>query len=200
MNSIKDLSAIARYQSPEEYDMTYEDAFLDAQVRQYFDAEYGHVQPPANVLGRVLSQVRIDEARVADTRPPRPIFSPAVLGALYRAFSKPIMSRMVPGGVALMMLVMVGTNYLLLKPDGEVQYNDDQTASHSVAHLGPTTLSQSELELRIGERLDAPSDYPPGPDVLDSVELREPRQMRDARARIEQMRSEKYKIDMYGPQ
>lgn len=189
-------------QTPQSGDVTYEDALLDAQARYFFSAEYGHAQPSEGVLSRVLTQMEVDSAPMSDPRPGRLFFSPQAIAAVYGALTRPIVSRLVPGSVALLLLgVLMGSNVSQLLSGTPQVEESDAVYTPSVAQLGPTTLSRSQLELRIGERLDAPPTYLPDSDMLDPVELGQPRQKRDyiltsPRYRI----PDEYRQSAFGPQ
>lgn len=189
-------------QTPQSGDVTYEDALLDAQARYFFSTEYSHSQPTEGVLNRVLMQIEVDAARVSDTRPRQLFFSPQAIGAIYGALTKPIVSRLVPGSVALLLLgVLMGSNVSqLLRGTPQVEESDAVYAPR-VAQLGPTTLSRSQLELRIGEKLDAPPTYPPDSDLLDPVELMQPRQKRNYILTPPKHRvPDEYRQSAFGPQ
>jgi len=201
----------------EEYDLSYQDALLDSEVRQYFKIEYENDQPPSNSFEKVLARLEVDVACANETRPRRPILSPGFVRAIYKALSLPLVSRMVPGSAALMLIILLmGSNVSqLLRGTHEVYYSDpvdSSGVSYSIKmpvsvdnlerRLGEridAPVSIDDLERRLGERIDAPPDYPPGPDVLDPFELKQPRQRHNSTLQ-QQQRQPVYLQPVEGPQ
>lgn len=194
------LDLAVRERMSEEYDLSYQDALLDFEVRQYFNIEYGNTQPPSNSFETVLARLEGDVACTSETRPRRPILSLGFVRAIYRALSQPLPSRMVPGSVALMLIVvLMGSNVSqLLRGTDDVHYSDPGVSS-VVTNSIRMPVSIDDLERRLGERIDAPPDYPPGPDVLDPFELRQPRQRHNSILQ-QQERQPVYLQPVEGPQ
>ena len=96
---------------PEDYDpatandFSYEDALLDSQIRAFMQDEYRQVAPPEGIfqrLTRVLRNETVTQQVTAISRRER------IFVGLYRAFSGQTLSRMVPGGIAVAVLIVVG--------------------------------------------------------------------------------------------
>ncbi len=69
--------------SPQDADLRYEDALLDAQARHFFEIEYKHAQPSEYVFSRLLDRIESDRELVSEIRPHRPILSHQAIKALY---------------------------------------------------------------------------------------------------------------------
>ena len=114
-------SGVNEAESPEEYfphddlgkdydpatanDFSYEDAVLDAKVRLFMRQEYGRIEPPRGVFERLIRLVNGEQAegRARNTAAWARLFV-----ATYRAFSGQTLSRMLPSGIAVAILVVVG--------------------------------------------------------------------------------------------
>ena len=87
-----------------ECDLSYEDALLDLQLRQYFKSEYGFTEPPARVWPRLIAAVHAHERGQATLEASRPI---AALASIYRALRTTTAHRLVSGGIAAAVMVAV---------------------------------------------------------------------------------------------
>ncbi|MEO8287284.1 MAG: hypothetical protein ABI670_12740 [Chloroflexota bacterium] len=94
------------YDPASAYDVSYEDALLGLEIRSFLQAEYGQTEPPAGVFRRIMRA--IEQQLATESRKTQPEF----IARFYRAMSGPFTARLVPGAVALSLMVAVlGTNF-----------------------------------------------------------------------------------------
>ena len=189
--------------APQNSDLSYKDALLDAQARYFFSVEYKHAEPSPDVLNRLFAQ--IDTARPAanNMRPIRSGFTTPTATSIYRAFSQPLLGRLLPGSVAVMLLVMIlGPNVSQMLRGGDSGlYVGPLYERTLTVQNGPERLPVSSLELMIGEQLDAPLEYnPQDASILDPVELGVEDDTRRTRLQFNQRGLDNYKKSKFGPQ
>lgn len=123
--------------SAQSNDLTYKDALLDTQARLFFRSELGHAEPsdPQGAFGELLSKIEatlpatsgcaeVEKAQpqrrttprhsphLANPLRPRPAFAQSLRAALSNSFA----ARVVPGGVALALILFVlGSNAAQLR-------------------------------------------------------------------------------------
>lgn len=88
----------------DEHDVSYEDAIFDLQLRNFFRAEYGQVEPPPRAFPRLLAAIRAHERGQAVQEAPRPI---AAMLSVYRALRTTTAHRLVSGGIAAALMIAV---------------------------------------------------------------------------------------------
>jgi hypothetical protein len=194
-------------QSPQDSDLRYEDALLDAQARHFFEIEYKHAQPSGDVFSRLLAQIESDRELASDIHPHRPILSHQAVKALYEALSRPIIGRLVPGSIALMLVVvLLGSDISqILRGEGEMlsqgEYNSSSPALFDQSPGNTSeTIRLHNLELKTGERFNAPLDYDPqDAGTLDPVELGEGRR-NTFRVQAEPQKLDDYERTKFGPE
>ena len=83
-------------------DFSYEDALLDSRVRLFMREEYGAVEPPQGMFQRVI--------KLLNPRHAPESASPVVtlFAGMYRVLGGQTLSRIVPSGIAVAVLVVVG--------------------------------------------------------------------------------------------
>jgi hypothetical protein len=86
-------------------DFSYEDAVLDTRVRHFMREEYGRVEPPRGVYQRLIGLLK---AQQAPAREQSATAWARVFAGMYRAFNGQTLSRLVPSGIAVAVLVVVG--------------------------------------------------------------------------------------------
>jgi hypothetical protein len=142
----------------EAYDLSYEDALLDTQISRSLHSEFGALQPPANSFHRLLAA--IDGKRTARPAPPdtglagsiAPVWS--FRRAAYGLITGPGVARLVPGGVALMLVLgVLGSDTTLLLPGNR--------GMHDLARPTPYTAGVSNRGASPGalQRAGAVSDF-----------------------------------------
>jgi hypothetical protein len=96
---------------PEDYDpatthdLSYDDALLDARVRHFMSEEYGRVEPSQGVFQRLVKLLNSEQVQSAG--PGAPLLTRWFAGA-YEVVSGQALSRLVPSGIAVAILVVVG--------------------------------------------------------------------------------------------
>jgi hypothetical protein len=83
-------------------DFSYEDALLDSRVRLFMHEEYGTAEPPQGMFQRVIKLLNPQQA----TENARPVA--ALFAGMYRTIGGQTLSRIVPSGIAVAVLVVVG--------------------------------------------------------------------------------------------
>jgi hypothetical protein len=93
---------------PEDYDpatandFSYEDALLDSRVRLFMREEYEAVKPPQDMFQRVMKLLNPRQA--SNTAAP----ATRLFAGMYRVLGGQTLSRVVPSGIAVAVLVVVG--------------------------------------------------------------------------------------------
>jgi hypothetical protein len=195
-------SAIANPESgdpPVDSDISYEDALLDSQIRQCMAAEYSNVEPPPGVFARVVQAIHEDVEPNAKWRmraaefiryaspatwvPAIPQSFGALVSALYRPLTGPAMARLVPGVVALTLVMAVmgaGTSHLVRGVAPEAQLYSDlaepPTAVEVPVGLSPLNLAIANGEDPYAARLTSSQDAEP----YDLAELHIPAKVRNS--------------------
>jgi hypothetical protein len=173
-NSVADAAA----KRADENDVSYEDALLDLQLRNYFRAEFGVAQPPSGLFPRLLAAIRAHERREAAIEPPRPR---AALLSLYRLLGAPAAGRLVSGGIAAAIMIAVlssnsahflrGTAVSLVReestPTAQVALSEAEAAELATnrdnrfvtrrVSVGTEAAFYDPAELRVPARLDVSS-------------------------------------------
>jgi hypothetical protein len=96
---------------PEDYDpvtthdLSYEDAMLDARVRHFMSEEYGRIEPSQGMFQRLMKLISAEQvqSRVRSKTRFAGFFS-----RVYRVVSGQTLSRLVPSGIAVAILIVVG--------------------------------------------------------------------------------------------
>jgi hypothetical protein len=134
------------YDTAADHDLSYEDALLDRQLRIFLKSEYGSAQPPSGIFLRVLRA--LDENFRAATRPrltAREAFN-MMLSRLYQRLLGPTMGRLVPGAVALaLVIVMINANtnqFLQVGPSTATLYSEVTTEMAT----GMETFDHADVE------------------------------------------------------
>lgn len=157
--------------SPDLYDLSYEDALLDPQIRQYFKAEYGLAQPPSGVFPRLLAAIRAHEA--GDTAPQGTRTSAAFL-TLYRVLRTSTVQRLVSGGIAAALVIAVlssnSAHFLRGTAVSLVTEYSTPTAKAAIGEEDTVELATSRDNRYVIHRPSIASD----PEFYDPVELRLP--------------------------
>ena len=95
---------VVRQSDPSESDLTYEDALIEARLRRFFHSELDGMEAPEGVLDRVL--LAIDKQQEQQKAPPHaPYALPGLLSVARRAFTGVAMARILPAGVAVMLVL-----------------------------------------------------------------------------------------------
>ncbi|HYP40163.1 MAG TPA: hypothetical protein VEX13_07360 [Chloroflexia bacterium] len=153
-------------------ELSYEDALLDAQLRLFMRAEYDGVQSPGGQYAQVERLITQDEEAAGNlpilaSQPPSTPFLPPLTadlpispfrpskpsGRFYRLLTGTASARLLPGGIALALTMMVlGANVSqLLSGDVSVPYG----------RANPTTIVEWD-----------PQDVPPPPQVAPHTSVK----------------------------
>lgn len=117
-------------------DPDYEDAVLDARLTRFMRSEYGQAHPPQDSFLRTMRLIRhrthAKPAPNSTVERPRPALPPLRLAVTLTADGA---ARMVSGGIALTLLLMVvGSNLPLLYPRQALHSTHDGPAAVSTAY------------------------------------------------------------------
>ncbi len=162
-------------------DLTYDDALLDTQLRLFFYSEFRNADAPEGTLDRVLQTIEqhhAKEARAKATFPSLPSSSLSgathALQALRGVLTGPTVARIVPGGVALMLvLASLGPNLsqILNGDTGSRYFNSPSSVVSEIeteydAYSAVSRMAEKKLSERLGERKQpsSPALYDPGYD------------------------------------
>lgn len=85
-------------------DLSYEEALLDSRVRRFMREEYERVEPPQGAFQRLMTLIKAERARGRERS--ATLFT-RLFSSAYRALSGQTLSRLVPGGIAVAVLVVV---------------------------------------------------------------------------------------------
>ncbi|MFL5735293.1 MAG: hypothetical protein ACJ78Q_19210 [Chloroflexia bacterium] len=127
--------------TPEVHDTSYADALFDTDARSRLRSDFAGIEPPPGVYSHVLAAIRAAEASNAELAAPTPALKPAALSrvfpAFHRAVTGPILPRVIPGGVAVLLaLAALAPNaQQALQGDRQLQ----QPAGISVTAPAPST-------------------------------------------------------------
>ncbi len=114
---VRDIGKTAEKGEAELNDLSYEDALLDAQMRAFFQVEYGTEEPPRTVLPRLARAIRVHDqgqrepqstgtSRAASSAKRLATRLAGAMLHLYGASSHAGMSRVVSGSLAAMLLII----------------------------------------------------------------------------------------------
>lgn len=88
-------------------DFSYEDAVLDTRVRLFMREEYGRMEPPRGVFQRLVWLLNAEQTQGREQRQHSTAWARLFVG-VYRAFSGQTLSRVLPSGIAVAILVVAG--------------------------------------------------------------------------------------------
>ncbi|HVF99055.1 MAG TPA: hypothetical protein VND68_04400 [Chloroflexia bacterium] len=88
-------------------DFTYEDAVLDTRVRAFMREEYGRMEPPRGMFQRLVWLLNAEQTQSRGQKQSATGWARLFVGA-YRAFSGQTLSRLLPSGIAVAILVVAG--------------------------------------------------------------------------------------------
>lgn len=113
-----ELKVETQYEPSVDNDLSYGDALLDSYVRLYMKEEYGDVEPPAGVFLRVRRSIEQKlDARVTFRSRQSLQMLTGTLHSLRHALSGQIATRLLPGGMALLLILGISlsasTSHLL---------------------------------------------------------------------------------------
>lgn len=86
-------------------DLSYEDALLDSKVRHFLREEYSRIEPPQGVFQRLVKLLNVEQVQ---KREQSATWSMRLFSGAYRAANGHALSRLVPSGIAVAILVVVG--------------------------------------------------------------------------------------------
>lgn len=88
-------------------DFSYEDAVLDTGVRAFMREEYGRIEPPRDVFQRLVRLLNAEQAQSREQKQSATGWARLLVGT-YRALSGQTLSRLLPSGIAVAILVVAG--------------------------------------------------------------------------------------------
>ncbi|HEY0070850.1 MAG TPA: hypothetical protein VGE04_12865 [Chloroflexia bacterium] len=145
-------------------DFSYEDAVLDTRVRHFMREEYGRIEPPRGVYQRLIGLLK---AQQAPGRAQSATAWARLFVGMYRAFNGQTLSRLVPSGIAVAVLVVVGlgstTSELLRNSPLAVVAQSTPVAAQTADSLNGSALIEQQIT-------QVPIFEPGGQDVVGGEE------------------------------
>jgi hypothetical protein len=174
-NTLRRPSSGATEQAARDNDLSYEDALLDIQLRNFFKAEYGAAQPPSGVFPRLLAAIRAHERGEEPSGITGPV---AAFMSLYRVLQASSTQRLVSGAVTAALLVAVlSSNSVHFLTGTAVSFVDSEvspTPSAAVQAKSDFDLATNRKDRYVNHLSDTLPYVASEPAFYDPVERRVP--------------------------